>query len=106
MGLAQTRIKETFKALDTTANAFALTHGLNVPTVYGFVSGSRSPGFDTLVNLCAVEPRISAEYLLRGTGEPLRVVTAMPLPDTIGQLRELQEQINSVIELKVQELGG
>ena len=106
MNQAQARIKAVFEALNTTANAFALTHGFNVPTMYGFVNGQRSPGFDTLVNICQAEPRISAEFLLRGEGQPLRDHQLTTSSSTVDQLKALRQDFLHTIDKRIQELGG
>ncbi|GAB4035467.1 hypothetical protein [Spirosoma jeollabukense] len=101
-----TRIKAILDALNTTPNAFALAYGLNVPTMYAFANGSRNPGYDTLVSICTVEPRISAEYLLRGEGEPLRDKQLSTALTTVEQLKELKQEIIQSLDMRIQQLGG
>ncbi|WP_177236760.1 hypothetical protein [Spirosoma endophyticum] len=57
-----------------------------------------------LERICAVEPRISAEYLLRGEGDPLRNLSAPAALNTVQQLRQFQVQMNEFVESKIKEL--
>lgn len=104
MELAQARIKAVFEALGTTANAFARTHGLNVPTIYGFVNGTRSPGFETLVTICYAEPKISAEFLLRGIGNPLRNEELATASTTVEHLKRLKTELIQTLDKRIEEL--
>jgi hypothetical protein len=106
MKSAQVRITMIFEALHTTANAFARIHNMNVPTLYGFVNGTRSPGFEILTYICAAEPRISAEFLLRGEGEPLRDVERSTASTTVGQLKAFKEEMDHALDKRITELGG
>ena len=106
MELAQSRLKTILESLSTTANAFAKKHSMNANTLYGFLNGDRSPGYDTLVTMCASEPRISAEYLLRGEGEPLRDKKRSTDLTTVEQLKEFKADMIQALDKRIQELGG
>ena len=99
-------IKAIFGALDTTPNAFALSHGFSVPSMYGFANGTRNLGYDTLVSMCKAEPRISAEYLLRGEGEPLRDRRQTIDLTTAEELRAFKAEMVQALDKRIQELGG
>ncbi|MDB5241410.1 MAG: hypothetical protein JWP57_2035 [Spirosoma sp.] len=94
---AQIRLQTVLSALGTTANAFGLQHGLNIQTLYNIAKGRRKPGFDILQAICKAEPRISAEYLLRGEGSPLRHPEIINPTFTADQLRSLQADIDALI---------
>jgi transcriptional regulator with XRE-family HTH domain len=104
METAQTRIKSILEALHTTANAFAREHGMNAPTLYGFINGTRSPGFEILSHICESEPRISAEFLLRGAGEPLLDKRRANNLSTIEELSAFKADIDESIDRRIAEL--
>lgn len=66
------KLKAIFIALKTTPHKFLIDHQFNRMTIYNIVGGRTKPGLEILERLCEAEPRISAEYLLRGEGPPLR----------------------------------
>ncbi|AKD55696.1 hypothetical protein SD10_13085 [Spirosoma radiotolerans] len=66
------KLKAIFIALNTTPHKFLIDHQFNRMTIYNIVGGRTKPGLEILERLCQAEPRISAEYLLRGEGPPLR----------------------------------
>ncbi|CCH54460.1 hypothetical protein BN8_03632 [Fibrisoma limi BUZ 3] len=43
-------------------------------TFYNIINGERKPSYSTIEKVCLVESRISAEYLLRAEGDPLRSI--------------------------------
>lgn len=104
MDQVKTHIGNIIDALQTTPNAFARTHGINVPTMYGFVNGTRKPGYDVLVAICKAEPRISAEYLLRGTGSPLRNAQIVTDLATADGLEAFKQKMVAVLDQQIQEL--
>lgn len=104
MEVSQTRLTAIFDALNTNPSAFAKAHGLNAPTVYGFVNGVRSPGFNILAHICESEPRISAEYLLRGTGSPLRDAQIVTDLTTADGIEAFKQKIVAVLDQQIQEL--
>jgi hypothetical protein len=92
------KLKVIFDALNTTPHRFLVDHHFNRMTIYNIVGGRTKPGLEILEKICAVEPRISAEYLLRGEGPPLKE-TAKPEPvDVIRRLRERQAQPHRTID--------
>ncbi|MVM35497.1 hypothetical protein GO755_36080 [Spirosoma sp. HMF4905] len=100
------RVKTALVALNTTPYKFANQYGLNRASLFNVVNQERRPSFDLVERICAVEPRISAEYLLRGEGDPIRNLSAPTALNTVQQLREFQMQMNEFIEQKVKELEG
>ena len=104
MTLLPERLSSTFLALETTPFKFANEYGFNRASIFNLVAGRTKPGFEMLERICTVEPRISAEYLLRGEGEPLRNLSAPTALNTVQQLRKFQEQMNEFVESKIKEL--
>lgn len=105
MGEIHIRIKEVMDALDTNVNAFSKQHGLKRATLYNLLGESRKPNFDTLVSVCTAEPRISAEYLIRGEGKPLRDPDAIdPVAYAAEQLRIMQAELNQQFEHRLSRL--
>lgn len=66
------KLKAIFIALKTTPHRFLIDHQFNRMTIYNIVGGRTKPGLEILERICEAEPRISAEYLLRGEGPPLK----------------------------------
>ncbi|WP_461131986.1 hypothetical protein [Spirosoma lituiforme] len=66
------KLKAIFIALKTTPHKFLIDHQFNRMTIYNIVGGRTKPGLEILERICQAEPRISAEYLLRGEGPPLK----------------------------------
>lgn len=96
------RLTAVFVELGTTASAFAVQHSLNAPTLYNIVSGRRSPHYQTVVDICRAEPRISAEYLIRGEGQPLRNPLAIdPAVYARALLLEVEQQVIDVFSRKL-----
>lgn len=104
MDQVKTYMGHIIDALQTTPNAFARTHGINVPTMYGFVNGTRNPGYDVLFSICKAEPRISAEYLLRGTGSPLRDAQRVTDLATADGLEAFKQKMVAALDQQIQEL--
>lgn len=100
------RIKVIFSALDTTAHKFANAHGLNRTTVFNLLNEDRRPNFELIERICQAEPRISAEFLVRGEGEPLRDKLQAQTMATLDQLNALKAEINAPLDKRIQELGG
>ncbi len=73
------KLRAVFTALNTTPHRFANDHRLGRTTIFNIVGGKAKPGLDILQQLCKADTRISAEYLLRGEGEPLREVQYIPI---------------------------
>lgn len=98
------RVQTVFERLQTNAHAFAETHSLVASSLYNIVKNNRKPNSETLERICKVEPRISAEYLLRGEGEPLRDQRMAANLSTVEQLLEFKEEINQSLDKRIQEL--
>ena len=65
------RIKEIIESSGKTVNSYASTIGVSQPTLKACVDGSNNPSFDTLQKILKGNPIISAEWLMRGTGNML-----------------------------------
>ena len=99
------RFRSTLEALELTAYGLAGKHSLNRSSMFNMLRSKTRPNLDMLERLCELEPAISAEYLIRGEGPPLREFQNVSAVKTIQQLRDLQEQINKIIEDRVNELS-
>jgi hypothetical protein len=80
----------------------AAKHGMNRSSLFNLIDPERRPSFEMLERICAAEPRISAEYLLRGEGEPLRDAQLATTRTTVDELKT----VKAVIEKRIEELGG
>jgi hypothetical protein len=100
------RVQTAFNALETNAHAFAEVHGLVASSLYNVVKNNRKPSSETLERICIAEPRISAEYLLRGEGEPLRDARLAMALTTVEELQGFKQEINQSLDRRIQELGG
>ena len=100
------RVQTIFEHLQTNAHAFAETHNLVASSLYNIVKNNRKPNSETLERICGVELRISAEYLLRGEGGPLRDQQLATNLTTVEQLIEFKTEINQSLDKRIQELGG
>lgn len=100
------RVQIVFERLETNAHAFAEAHSLVASSLYNIVKNNRRPNSETLERICYAEPRISAEYLLRGEGEPLRDQRLLINLTTIDQLRSFKEEVIQSLDKRIQELGG
>ena len=100
------RIRVVFDALQTSPHRFANAYGLNRSSIFNTLSEERRPSFDLVERICAVEPRISAEYLLRGEGEPLRDHLRTTNLTTIEQLMVFKSEINQSLDKRIQELSS
>ncbi|WP_220472576.1 hypothetical protein [Spirosoma foliorum] len=100
------RVKTIFDALDTSAHKFAKDHDFSRTSLFNILSGRNQPIFGLIERMCAAEPRISAEYLLRGEGEPLRDKRQSVDLTTVEQLREFKNEMIQALDKRIQELGG
>lgn len=48
--------------------SFAITIGINQPTVHNYMTGKRQPSLEFILATLATYPDVSAEWLLRGEG--------------------------------------
>ena len=92
------RVQNVFNALDTSAHKMAVRHGMNRSSLFNLVDPERRPSFDMLERLCIAEPRISAEYLLRGEGEPLRDAQRAATLTTVEELRHFRDSLDKRIQ--------
>jgi len=100
------RVKNVFDALGTTIHKFSKQHEFSRTSLFNVVSGRNQPVFNLVERLCVAEPRISAEYLLRGEGEPLRDEQLATALSTVEELRAFKEQMDTAIEKRIQELNA
>lgn len=99
------RVKMVFEALNTSTHKFAKDHDFSRTSLFNIVSGRNQPIFGLIERICAAEPRISAEYLLRGEGEPLRTQRSTENLTTAEELRAFKEEINQALDKRIAELG-
>lgn len=92
------KLKMIFAALDTTPHKFLIDHRFNRMTIYNIIGGRTKPGLEILERLCKAEPRISAEYLLRGEGSPLKEPVKGASTGTGRQVRSRHPQIHQPLE--------
>ena len=88
------RLQEVFNALDTNAYKFATHHGMAKVPLYNILSGKSKPGFELLEKICEAEQTISAEYLLRGEGAPLRGMQGF-VSSSAQTVNRLEENLRS-----------
>ncbi len=71
------RVKVALRALDISPYSIARMQNLNERTIYDQINGNSKIGVATIEALLAYRPDISAEWLLRGTGDML--ITNKPM---------------------------
>ena len=71
------RVKVALRALDISPYSIARMQNLNERTIYDQINGNSKIGVATIEALLAYRPDLSAEWLLRGTGDML--ITNKPM---------------------------
>lgn len=92
------KLKTIFAALKTTPHKFLTHHHFNRMTIYNIIGGRTKPGLEILERICTAEPQISAEYLLRGEGPPLKELVKVGSGTAVRQLRRQQAQSLSSLD--------
>ena len=75
MNVLADRLDTAFKALGLSAHKFHAKHkgeGVSRQTLFNMLDIEKEPGFGTVAKVCELEPSISAEYLMRGIGDPVK----------------------------------
>ena len=88
------RAKQALKELEISVTAVAKFRGLSDRTLLDQINGASKIGTATLEALLAYRPDLSAEWLLRGTGEML-ISSVVP---TEGQPREHRENTDQIVD--------
>ena len=97
------RLSIIFKSLNTTPYRFANENeGFNKAGVFNMIGGRTKPNLDMLERICAAEPRISAEYLLRGKGEPL--LDLAEALTTVEQLQAFKAEMIQALDRRIEQL--
>lgn len=65
------RIKQVVVLSHVTVNRFSIKIGMNQPTISRILNGEQRMSLTLVLNILANCPEISAEWLMRGQGEPL-----------------------------------
>lgn len=71
------RVKVALRALDISPYSIARMQNLNERTIYDQINGNSKIGVATIEALLSYRPDLSAEWLLRGTGDML--ITNKPM---------------------------
>lgn len=101
------RAREVFIALGTTPSRFAKEHpGFNHVSLFNLINPDRRPSLGMLERICVAEPRISAEYLIRGEGSPLRTERQTANFTTVDELRAFKQEMNQVLDKRIAELAN
>jgi hypothetical protein len=101
MNVLSERLDAAFKALGLTAHKFEKKHkgrAISRATLFNVLNSTNYPRFDTVVAIRELEPSISAEYLLRGIGNPIKPDYALdnndPCAEYISHIsRQAQESL-------------
>lgn len=93
------RIKRIIENSGKTINSYASIIGVSQPTLKACVDGSNNPSFDTLQKILKGNPIISAEWLMRGTGNML--LTEQPQPKAPPQEFDAKIEIDEEGNLKI-----
>ena len=88
------RVKMAMESLGISAYSIAKSCSINERTIYEQTNGSSRIGVSAVAALLSVSPELSAEWLLRGTGEML-ISSVVP---TEGQPREHRENTDTTTE--------
>lgn len=100
------RLKILIDALGLTAARFSELHGVSQVSMSKMLNGDTKPSLDTLEKICLANPKISADFLLRGEGQPLVGEKLKEVPDSNETLRlifEIQNHVNGFLLEKVKE---
>jgi len=95
------RVRSYLEKKRWTINQLSKEVGLSQPTVSRQISGSVALSADLLSGLLRVFPELSAEWLMRGNGEPEGVVVIQH-PDELGDVKRRIDQL----EQRISELEG
>lgn len=108
------RIKEILRFSGLTVRAFSIKCGISQPTLDKQLKGLRGISIETVSGILFAFPQISAEWLLRGSGEMLKgqpedqyAERLMKLVDTIATLQDtinIKSETISTLTAKIKEL--
>lgn len=98
------RLLALLNALNVKSGEFAKRHKISRVSMGNFLSGQTKPSLETLERICSADPRISTDYLLRGTGSPLHENKPVENADTVKLLFDFQKYMNEFVIDKVKEL--
>lgn len=98
------RVRTALSALGTTPYKFANEHGFNRTSMFNLTNVEKHPSFDLVERICEVEPRISAEYLLRGKGNPLLDAAQAESLTTVEQLQAFKAEMIQVLDRRIEQL--
>lgn len=96
------RVKIAMESLGISAYSIAKSCSINERTIYEQTNGSSRIGVSAVAALLSVSPELSAEWLLRGTGEML-ISSVVP---TEGQPREHRENTETTTATTRQRHGN
>lgn len=88
------RVKMAMESLGISAYSIAKSCSINERTIYEQTNGSSRIGVSAVAALLSVSPELSAEWLLRGTGEML-ISSVVP---TEGQPREHRDNTDQIVD--------
>lgn len=99
------RLKEVLKYSGQSVRAFSIKCGINQPTLDKQLKGLRSVSIETVVSVLYAYPEISAEWIMRGSGQMLihqdgnsvENERINMLVDTIATLQDTINQKNDAI---------
>lgn len=101
------RLKELIDTLGLTAARFSELHGVSQVSMSKMLSGDTKPSLDTIEKICLANPKISAEFLIRGVGFPLideKLKEPADTNETLRTIFEIQAHINSFLVDKTKEV--
>ncbi len=97
-----TRIKKIIEQMGVSVRAFAISCGINSPTLDRQLKGRMALSLDTVNKILAANPNISAEWLMRGEGVMSKSDIINQSNERINKLIATIGEMQSIIEEKQQ----
>lgn len=97
-----TRIKKIIEQMGVSVRAFAISCGVNSPTLDRQLKGRMALSLDTVNKILAANPNISAEWLMRGEGVMSKSDIINQSNERINKLIATIGEMQSIIEEKQQ----
>lgn len=99
------RINSLISHLGLSTRAFALNCGLRQNTLSNQLNGMRELSLSTVTAILSTYPEVSAEWLLRGTGDMLNQETSSKELERIEKLTGVVESLQEMINIKNQTIA-
>lgn len=99
------RLKTFIHYTSLTDRAFAQKCGIAQNTMSYYLSEQRKPSFEAVEKILQSFPELSAEWLIRGEGEMLKLEISSKELERINKLTNVAESLQEVIDAKNQTIA-